>query len=72
MTEYRYNVFGTVVLVTHLDGRWQAFYPGSDGKRRPADFIVSPDVEQDELAEYLADLFHEHATPRRGDVIRLA
>ena len=43
-----------------------------DGKRRAADFIVPGDIAEHELAEYLADLFHENATPRHGTVEQLA
>lgn len=44
---------------------------GADGKRRPADFVVPADVTSPGLAEYLGDLFHENATPRRNTVERL-
>jgi len=70
--ELRFNVFGTLVTITGAPGAWQAFYPGSDGKRRPADFIVPDDLHEDGLLDYLADLFHEDATPRRPNVLRLA
>jgi len=71
MRELRFNVFGKPVTITGTPGAWQAFYPGSDGKRRPADFIIPHDVREDDLLEYLADLFHEHATARRPTVQRL-
>jgi hypothetical protein len=72
MKECRFNVFGTLVTITGAPGRWQAYYPGSDGKRRPADFIVPADLAEQDLTEYLADLFHEDASPRRPDVRRIA
>jgi hypothetical protein len=68
MKEFRFNVFGTLIAVTGSAGSWQAFHLGADGKRRPADFIIPDGVEDHELCEYLADLFHEHATPRNGTV----
>jgi len=71
MAEHRFDVFGTVVLIAGAPGAWQAFYPGPDGTRRAADFIVPDDVAEHELAEYLADLFHENATPRHATVERL-
>jgi len=71
MRELRFNVFGRLVTITGAPGNWQAFYPGTDGKRRPADFVVPYDVLEDGLLEYLADLFHEAATPRRPTVHRL-
>lgn len=60
-----------MVLIAGAPGAWQAFYPGADGKRRSADFIVPDDVAEDELAEYLADLFHEDATPKHATVEQL-
>ena len=72
MAEHRFNVFGKLVAITGEAGAWQAFYPGTDGKCRAADFIVPRDVTAPELAEYLADLFHEDATPRHAKVEQLA
>lgn len=72
MTEHRFNVFGKLVLIRGTAGTWEAFYPGTDGKRRPADFIVPHDIAEADLLEYLADLFHEEATPRHPAVTRLA
>ena len=71
MNERRFNVFGKVIAISGTPGAWQAFYPGNDGTRRPADFIIPADITEDDLAEYLADLFHEDATPRRNTVKRL-
>ncbi|MCD2514804.1 hypothetical protein LQ564_00575 [Massilia sp. G4R7] len=71
MRELRFNVFGTLVTITGAPGAWQAFHPGTDGKRRPADFVIPHDISEDGLLEYLADLFHEDATPRRPTVHRL-
>ena len=71
MRQLRFNVFGTLVTIAGAPGAWQAFYPGSDGKRRAADFIVPDDISEDGLLEYLADLFHEDATPRRPNVLLL-
>ena len=68
MMEFRFNVFGTLVAVTGEPGAWRAFYLGVEGKRRLADFIIPTDVTSAELREYLADLFHENATPRNNDV----
>jgi hypothetical protein len=71
MQEFRFNVFGTLISITGSAGNWQAFHLGADGKRRPADFIVPTNVADHELAEYLADLFHENATPKNGTVERI-
>jgi hypothetical protein len=71
MSEFRFNVFGTLVAVVGAPGGWQAFYLGAEGKRRPADFIVPANVASEDLLEYLADLFHENATPRNSAVTTL-
>lgn len=71
MNEFRFKVFRRLVAVTGRPGAWQAFYLGTDGKRRPADFVVPGDVAADDLADYLADLFHEDATPGHDSVRRL-
>jgi hypothetical protein len=71
MAEHRFNVFGKLIAIVRVGGSWHAFYPGTDGKRRAADFIVPNDVAEHELAEYLADLFHENATPRHATVEQL-
>lgn len=72
MVERRFQVFGTLVAIAGTPGAWQAFYPGADGKRRAADFIVPADIAEHELSAYLADLFHENATPRHPSVEQLA
>ena len=69
--EYRFKVFRKLVVVTGGSGAWRAFYFGADGKRRPADFVVPGELREDELAAYLADLFHEDATPGHDSVLRL-
>ena len=71
MKELRFKVFGRLLAITGTPGAWQAFHPGTDGKRRPADFIIPDDIPEDGLADYLADLFHEDATPRHNTVHRL-
>jgi len=72
MAEHRFNVFGKLIVIAGAAGAWQAYYPGADGKRRAADFIVPDDVAAHELAEYLADLFHENATSRHATVEQIA
>ncbi len=67
----RFKVFGTLVRVEqHADG-WRPYYGGEDGKKRIADFVIPHDLAEDELREYLADLFHEDARPGNDDVVRL-
>jgi hypothetical protein len=69
--EFRFNVYGRIVAIVGAPGTWSAFLLGNDGKRRPAGFIVPAFLPEDELCQYLADLFHESATPHNGDVLRI-
>lgn len=71
MRELRFRVYGRLIAVVRRDENWTAFQLGADGKRRPADFVIPDFVTDDELCEYLADLFHEAATPTNGDVQRI-
>lgn len=67
----RFNIFGTLIGVSATPEGWQAIYLGNEGKRRPADFIVPHDLAEGDICEYLADLFHEQATPRNSEARRL-
>lgn len=66
----RFNVFGRIFLIRREAGLWQAQALGADGKRSPAGFVIPDFVEEDELEQFLYDLFHENATPGNGDVRR--
>lgn len=68
MREFKFNVFGRHVAIVDAGSGWEAFLLGNEGKRRPADFSVPHHVDADDLAEYLADLFHEAATPTNPGV----
>lgn len=64
----RFNVFGTLVGIERSGPHWKAYYLGTEGKRRPADFVIPEFVVEAELAQYLADLFHESARPGHSEV----
>lgn len=61
------EVYGRRLLVERTDDGWQAFIPGDDGKRRQAIAVPIPAfiVSEDEMLQYLADLWHESARPDR-------
>ena len=68
----RFDVFGRQVQVQRVADGWQAYYPGTEGKRRPAEDIVIPaETAEPALAQYLADLCHEWASARYPEVRRL-
>jgi len=69
--EHRFDVFGRRVAIRRAGAGWEAFELGPDGKRRAADFVVPDFVEAHELAQFLADLFHESAKPWNDRVTRL-
>ncbi len=68
VSELRFNVFGSLIAIVGTAGARSAFVLGLDGKRQPANFIIPEFLAEDELCQYLADLFHEAATPSNGDV----
>ena len=71
MHALRFNVYGRIVAIERRRDAWAVWVTGEDGKRRPADFEVPDFIAERELCQYLADLFHEAATPTDGGVRRL-
>ena len=71
MEPLRFSVFGRIVVVQREAGLWQAYAVGADGKRSPAGFVIPDFIDEEEMAQYLFDLFHESATPGNGDVRRI-
>ena len=68
----RLDVFGRELIVERDGDTWAVFHPG-EGKRRVAhDVSIPAEVPADRVAEYLADLLHEFATPDHPRVRRLA
>jgi hypothetical protein len=71
MPQYRFNVFGRLVVIKGAPGNWSAFQLGADGRRRHADFVVPATLGESELCQYLSDLFHESASSTQPFVKRL-
>ena len=69
--EFRFRVFWRLVAVVRTATGWDAFQIGADGKRGPLGIVVPDFIAEDELGQYLADIFHESATPGNSDVVRL-
>jgi hypothetical protein len=67
----KFNIFGLNVIVENTADGWRTYYPGTDGKRRSADFVIPDFVEDADLEQYLGDLFHEDARPGCNQVVRL-
>jgi len=65
-------IFGRKIIeIERQDSRWIAYYPGAGLRRRAEDIYIPDELAIDELANYLADLFHELATRGHTDVERI-
>jgi len=72
MKSLKFDVFGRHVLIVEKDGGWEAFYLGSEGKRRIAkDISVPSGITESEMIQYLGDLCHEWATHRHNRIRRV-
>lgn len=67
---HRFDVFGRRIGIVRVETGWAAFVLGEDGKRRPADFPVPAFLAEEDLQQYLADLFHESASRAHPEVTR--
>lgn len=66
----RLDIFGHIFFVEHTADGWAIRYPGVEGKQGPHLGLPIPAFidDEDALANYLADLCHEWATPEHPDV----
>lgn len=68
----KFNVFGKRMSVQRKDGEWLLFRESSTGVRAKVHEVVIPaELEESELATYLADIYHESATEKHSSVVRL-
>ncbi len=69
----KFDIFGKKVLeVIRSKNEWLVFYCGNSGVKRKADDIRIPSsVEESQLDEYIADIFHEWATEDKNEIKRL-
>ena len=60
-----FNVFGNKMSVERKGEEW-LLYQESDTsiRRRVYDIYIPSDIDCDQLAQYLADMYHENATER--------
>jgi len=70
----KFNVFAKKFIeVVRNDNDWQAYYLGNEGKKRKAEGLLIPSsIDESEIEEYIADLFHEMATPSNNEVKRIS
>ncbi|MEM7416978.1 MAG: hypothetical protein AAF389_15830 [Gemmatimonadota bacterium] len=64
-----YDVFGRRLGITRECGQWVTVELGTEGKHRPARVAIPEWVEEDGLLRFLADLYHESASPEKPDVV---
>ena len=66
-----FDVFGRIMQAQRMDGRWQLFLVGAEGKRRLVpDVTVPAHLSAEELLTFLDDLYHEFASPSHPSVRR--
>ena len=72
MTAYiRLDVYGTSMLAEHGPTGWRLFGLSSEGKRLELNIVVPDFIGENEVEQYLDDLFHESATPAHPRVRRI-
>lgn len=68
----KFNVFGKVLSVQRKNDEWLLFREADTGMRaRIYDVVIPPELTQDKLAQYLDDIYHEHASEKHPSVIQL-
>jgi hypothetical protein len=68
----RFDVFGRLFDIERRGDQWTTLAVGDDGKRSPAPFVIPEFVLDEELEQFLFDLFHEQAAYRKGGVSRVS
>lgn len=64
-----FDLFGMRMIVERVSDGWKALYPGQEGKRRIVDWLfIPPDLSEEEIGRYLADVCHEAASSAHPDV----
>lgn len=66
-----FDVFGRLMQIERYQNEWRAYRPGNDGKRRPSSLAIPSFIQAHEMEQYLTDIFHENASPRHPEVLRL-
>ncbi len=68
----KFDVFGRYFLGVERRGEtWHVFMLGNEGKRRDAEVVIPPELPPQDVAAFLAEIFHEAATPDRNEVRQL-
>ena len=69
MIRMKYDVYGRSMTVEKAGSKWKLFVNSGEGKRREINDVVIPQqLGEEEIAQFLADIYHEAATERYPDV----
>jgi hypothetical protein len=67
-----FDVFGKQIQAVKTEDGWDLFEVGHEGKRRHLKNVSVPaDSSEDEVRQFLDDLFHEYATATHPRVRRI-
>ncbi|CAI0884390.1 DUF7661 family protein [Serratia ficaria] len=68
-----FNVFGRLMGVKRVGEAWLLFNVTLPERKyaRCYDIVLPWELNEEEIAGYLADIYHEAATPQRPEVFRI-
>ena len=68
----KFDVFVRRMSVQRKDDAWLLFRDSNTGVRaRIYEVVIPADLEETQLATYLADIFHENANEKHPSVVKL-
>ncbi|CAM4295465.1 DUF7661 family protein [Pseudoalteromonas byunsanensis] len=68
----KFNVFGKKVSVMRQEQQWLLFNESDSGIRsRVYDVVIPADLDESELVLYLDDIYHELASEKHPNVIKI-
>lgn len=66
------DVFGRMAQLVRMEGGWQLFLLGNEGKKRLVqEFAAAPSMSEAEVLDYLDDLYHEWASESHPRVMKI-
>lgn len=69
----KFDVCGTTLIAIQCHGQWRLSIDSGLGLRRPVKDVVFPaSLDENKLAQYLADIYHEWATNRHPHIVKLS
>jgi hypothetical protein len=69
---YKFNVFGKIMLVERKNQQWLLFNDAVIGiPTRIYDVVIPDDINANELAKYLDDIYHEYSSEKYSNVFKL-